>query len=248
MVSFSALAHTPYLKPFSFEPVAGDRVTLDASFAEKFFVPEAAFNSDTFVVITPSGESVAPESKVDLKTRTVLEHALPEEGTYRFSTGSRFGAVFRTYELDGERRSVRGDEEPIPEGANVILHFQSVTKAEAYVSKGAPSNTVLAAQNSGLEIVPVSHPNNLFAGDAFEFQVLFDGEPMANFELNAHHGRDQFSEDKGITLTTDAQGKAVLTAENQGVYLIFARHRAPAPSDAAAPTYSHTTTLTVEVF
>ncbi len=37
--SGAALAHLAYLKPLQFEPVRGVKVTLDASFAEQFFVP-----------------------------------------------------------------------------------------------------------------------------------------------------------------------------------------------------------------
>ena len=73
-----------YLKPLQFEPVRGGKVTLDASFAEQFFVPEAAITNASFEVVTPSGKQVSVEKVVDLSTRNVLEHTLEEEGTYQF--------------------------------------------------------------------------------------------------------------------------------------------------------------------
>jgi hypothetical protein len=40
-LALPAVAHTPYLAPASFEVRPDSVVTLDASFAETFFVPEA---------------------------------------------------------------------------------------------------------------------------------------------------------------------------------------------------------------
>ena len=60
LLTFTATAHTPYLAPASFEPLAG-WVTLDAAFAEKFFVPEVAFDQSEFKVLQPDGKAVAPK-------------------------------------------------------------------------------------------------------------------------------------------------------------------------------------------
>ena len=48
--SYSAQAHVPYLYPASFEPVRGGWVSLDAAFADRFFLPEAVFDNSQFVV------------------------------------------------------------------------------------------------------------------------------------------------------------------------------------------------------
>ncbi|MGB0899648.1 MAG: DUF4198 domain-containing protein, partial [Psychrobium sp.] len=54
--SSAALAHTPYLQPTSFEVNRSGKVSFDASFAEKFFVPEVAFNNSIFTITGPSGK------------------------------------------------------------------------------------------------------------------------------------------------------------------------------------------------
>lgn len=242
-------AHTPYFVPHSFEPVFGGQVTLDASFAEKFFVPEAAFNNGAYFVISPDGSITEPDTKFELKTRVVVEHKLENQGTYRFATGVRHGAVFRTYELDGERRSIRGAEEPLPEGAVLIDHFQSITQAESYVSKDGPTTAALTPRNEGLEIVPITHPNDLFFEDEFHFQILFQGKAMTGLEVTFHYGKNQFSESgQEITVQTNNEGKAVFIPADQGVYLMNVRHRADAPDGAPAPRYSHTTTLSLEAY
>lgn len=242
-------AHTPYLKPLSFEPVSRGTVTLDASFAEQFFVPEVAISNAKFDVETPDGKLSPVETVVDLKTRNVLEQIMEQEGTYRFSTGKRLGAIFRVYDLNGERGSVRGNQEPLPEGAVLTEHFQSVTSAVTYVSKKGPTDTVLAAREEGLELVPHTHPNGLFSGDTFSFALTYDGKPVADENVTLYLASDQFSEESDFqTLTTNARGEASATLSTQGLYLLQARIKAPAPENAGVPVYSYTTTLTLEAF
>ena len=242
-------AHTPYLKPLSFEPVSRDTVTLDASFAEQFFVPEVAISNAKFDVETPDGKLSPVETVVDLKTRNVLEQAMEQEGTYRFSTGKRMGAIFRVYDLNGERGSMRGNEKPLPEGATLTEHFQSVTSAVTYVTKKGPTDTVLAASGQGLELVPRTHPNGLFSGDTFAFPLTYEGEPVADEKVTLYLANDQFSEESDFqTLTTNAKGEASVSLNSQGLYLLQARVKAPAPKGADVPVYSYTTTLTLEAF
>ncbi len=249
MLAPIANAHTPYLKPLSFEPVSRDSMTLDASFAEQFFVPEVAISNAPFEVEQPDGSIVPVETVVNLKTRNVLEQTLEQEGTYKFSTGKRLGAIFRVYDLNGERGSVRGNEEPLPEGAVLTEHFQSVTSAVAYVTKKGPTEKVLAGTGKGLEIVPATHPNGLFAGDRFEFTLQYEGKPLAEQTVTVYFANDQFSEEADFQkLTTNSKGVASATLDKQGLYLLQVRVKEAAPEGEAVPLYSYTTTLTLEAF
>lgn len=116
-VTFPVYAHTPYIAPASFEPLRAGWVTLDASFADAFFVPEVVFDNSEFAVLDPAGNSGKPNTLQLFKTRAVVEHQLSEKGSYRFSTGVRHGAVFRMYEIDGERKGTRDPNEVLPKGA-----------------------------------------------------------------------------------------------------------------------------------
>lgn len=143
----TASAHTPYLSPSNFAPQAGETVALDAAFAETFFIPEAAFDNSRFVITGPDGASTAPDAMQVFKTRAVAEHRMPQvKGTYRFSTGPRLGALFRTWEVDGKRGSSRDPAVKIPAGAKLLSNFQSLTLAETYVSIGAPDTASLRAR------------------------------------------------------------------------------------------------------
>ncbi len=241
----AASAHTPYLVPGNFAPRAGETVALDAAFAETFFVPEAAFDKSRFAVTGPDGGETAPDTVQVLKTRTVAEHTLPKApGTYRFSTGPRYGALFRTWEIDGKRESSRDPAVAIPADAKVLSNFQSLTLAETYVTIGEPDRGALRPRGKGIELVPVTHPNDLYAGETFEFVVQYDGEPLADQKVEiAEAVWTSDRKPQETTLLTDAQGRAGFRLERAGTWLALTRHRTPAPADAPVDEYSNSYTL-----
>lgn len=245
----SASAHTPYLVPSDFAPRAGQTVALDAAFAETFFVPEAAFDDSRFAIVRPDGSTAAPDAVQAMKTRTVAEYTLPAgNGTYRLSTGPRLGALFRTWEIDGRRESSRDAAARIPAGAKVIADFQSLTLAESYVSVGAPDRAALAARGSGLEFVAVTHPDDLYVGESFEFVVQYDGKPLAGQKVEVTEA--VWTSDRAPqvqTLTTDARGHARLALQRTGTFVALSRHRTPAPAGAPVAEYSHSYTLSFRV-
>lgn len=245
-IASSSQAHTPYLAPTSFEPVMGKMASFDASFAEAFFVPEAAFNNSVFQVTSPDGSSSKPDQVVVMKTRVVIEHKLEQEGTYRLSTGARMGAVFVIYQLDGKEKRAMDPTEALPKGAKIKQHFQSITRADTYISRKNPSNGALKVEPQGFQILPISNPNELFAGEEFQLKILLDGKAMAEQEIKAYPANGS-GKPEAISFNSNADGLVALKL-SAGKYLLRARYRGPAPKGAKAPTYSHTTTLSLQVF
>jgi uncharacterized GH25 family protein len=244
----AANAHTPYLAPTSFDPMHGELVTLDAAFAEEFFAPEVVFDNSEFVVIDPQGKSSPADTVQRLKTRAVIEHKLGEKGTYRFSSGRRLGAVIRSWELDGKKESTRDSAKPMPEGAKLLAHYQSVSLSEAYVTFGAPSKAALKPYGNGLELVPITHPGDLYTGEKFTFEIRFDGKPLAGQDVEIFPAtRDSSSKKAAAKLTTDAAGKATFDPAKAGIYLALIRYRGKAPAEAAAPEYGFSYTLSFRV-
>lgn len=240
-------AHTPYLVPNAFEPVNGGLVTLDASFAGHFFIPEVVFDGSEFEVRRPDGSVGQPTTVLPLKSRVVVEHELEQAGTYRFSTGRRLGRVFKAYELGGKRLRQEDPEAPVPEGAVLVEHYQSHTIAETYVTRGAPDEAALAPRGDGLEFVARTHPNDLFAGEALQLQALYYGKPLAGLVVHAFQASRTGDDDSpSLTLTSGADGAFEFAPTEPGLYLLRARHRAAAPEGMAAPELSHTYTLVVE--
>lgn len=246
----AASAHTPYLAPSTYAPRAGETLALDAAFAETFFVPEAVFDNSRFSVTGPDGKEVPLDTVHLLKTRAVAEHTLPKDksGTYRLSTGPRLGALFRTWELNGKQESSRDPAVKIPAGAKVVSNFQSLTLAEAYVTVGAPDRAALQPRGKGIELVPATHPNDLFVGETFDFTLQYDGTPLADQKVEITEA--VWTSDRKpqvVTVLTDAQGKASFKLERAGTWLALTRHRTKAPAGAPVDEYSNSYTLTFRV-
>lgn len=249
IVPFAAAAHTPYLVPSDFAPQTGATIALDASFAETFFIPEAVFDGSTFSVTGPDGKPVSPDKVQQFALRTVAEHTLPKQaGTWRFSTGPRLGARFRTWEVDGKRQISRDATAQIPAGAKLISDFQSLTQAETYVTAGAPDRAALQPHGKGLELVAIDHPSDLFVGENFAFVIQHDGKPLANQPVEVTEAVwNSDRKPQVFKLVTDAQGKAMLGLTQAGSWVALTRFRTAAPVGAAAPGYSHSYTLTFRV-
>lgn len=246
MLGPATQAHTPYLAPTSFEPVMGNMASFDASFAERFFTPEAAFNDSRFQITNPNGTNSTPDSITPLKTRVVIEHELKDEGTYRLTTGARKGAVFLIYQIDGEEKRSMDSQEPLPEGAVIKQHFQSITRADTYISHKKTSDGALQVEQEGYQILPQSNPNEIFAGEEFTVKLLFNGEAMLDKKLLAYRADGKESSNPQ-EFVSGADGEVSLNLD-AGKYLLRIRHRADAPKGAKAPTYSYTTTLSILVF
>jgi len=268
LAGLTAQAHTPYLVP-SLVHASNRRpiISLEVSATHNFFIPDGAFVDSTFSVTRPNGSVYTiPESDIHkLIVRTVVEHKIevPEgedpAGTYRVVSGPRVGAPSRTWEVNGEVKRIRPNEE-VPEGAVLKSHTQTISTMEAYVTVGAarvaesqparpkPGTKALEATGKGLEIVTVSHPNELVVGDNFVFRVQLNGKPLANHQLNVvYSNMDLSGESSTVSLTTDAAGTVSYALEKAGVYMAMVRSSENAPLSETTPSkvYSHSLTFNV---
>lgn len=240
-----ALAHTAFIAPASVVPGNDHWVSLDAGLTEELFKSDIALDKSTFQVMTPAGKWQKPERLEQFKTRTLVEHQLLDNGTYRFSTGVRAGAVVRVYELNGERKTLRDAKQELPAGAKFLETAQSFTLAETYLTHDLPSATVLTPSNKGLELQPLTHPNQLLTGQAFKLKVLADGKPVADKDVRLLAAA--VTGQKPLKLKTDAQGEVELKLDTPGLYLLGVRHSLPAPKGSDVQTFNYSYNLTLEV-
>jgi uncharacterized GH25 family protein len=241
--SAAASAHSPYLLPNAFDVVNRKHVTVEASFTETFFVPDVAMKADDYHVISPDGAK-HPLTPVYTQDLSIIEAPTPAQGTYRISTGRRTGRTSKAIYKDGDYQFVEPGK-PAPESTKVY-DVQSITIAEVYVSRGKPSDTVLAPRNKGLEFRPLTHPNSVFAGSEARFEVLFDGRPLANHAISIHSDDERYSDKKLYAETkTDASGRFSVKPDRPGVYLAMTRHRL-LPATDGQPGTSHTYSVTFE--
>lgn len=238
----AAFAHMPYLLPTTFDVGKGDHVTVQSAFGEDAFVPELAMRDAPFHAVGPDGTPLATGRVTYLRDLSIFEAELKAEGTYRLSTGQRAGRIGQMAQVGG-KWVMRGEGAAAsPDAPQVAV--QSMTLAEAFVTRGTPSTAALKPHGVALEIQPVTHPGSITAGGDAEFVLLFDGKPLAGTDVTLfraagnHDGRKVAGE-----VRSDANGRFRLKPQDAGVYLMLARHRTAAPAGSATPWRSYTYTL-----
>jgi len=94
-------------------------------------------------------------------------------------------------------------------------------------------------QGLEMEIVPLSDPSALKAGDKLDIQLLFNGKPLADVVVISEYTTD--SDNKSIK--TGPDGKATIAIRNQGLNVLAASFSEDLENDPKADKISHFTTL-----
>lgn len=216
-----AEAHRRWLLP-SATVLAGesDLVTVDAAASNGLFLFEhRPMSLDSLVVTGPDDETVEPTILGSGAYRSMFDVTLAAQGTYRIALVS--DGVMGSYELAGERHRFRGSDAELPAGATDVRTSRNHSRTETFVTLGAPSDTALQPTNTGLEMIPVTHPNDIVAGEPAEMRFLLDGQPAADLEVEFVAGGTRYRDDPGIaTLRTDAEGRLTLEAATAGMYYL----------------------------
>ena len=242
------LAHTSYMLPSRFVANNEGMVTIESAFAEDFFIPDVAVNKADFHILKPDGTRAEFDSVNPHKQLVILEAAIAEEGTYRFSTGVRRGRRSTMAMVDGKWVSTRETGGKVPDNATATKLRETETVADAYLSKKAPTRAPVDVQVGRLVLQPITHPSDAFLDEPFEFQLLFDGKPLAGHVMNmdrggAHYDASKYHEEA----PTDADGKMSVTFDKAGVYILWTRYSAAAPEGADVDERGYTTSLILEV-
>ena len=151
--------------------------------------------------------------------------------------------LMASWKVGGENKRARGTAEAlardIPANAQDLNVTRNQTRMEVFVTSGKPSDKVLSPTNQGLELAPLTHPNDLLAGDLASFRFLIDGKPAAGIDVTVIPGGIRYRDRLGeIKTTTDADGKFSVKWPAPGMYWLTASHgAAPGPmAGASAPT------------
>lgn len=241
----AAQAHMPYVLPTLFDIDKGDHVTVQSAFAEDAFVPEGAMRDAPFHLVGPDGTDLPPGPVTHLRDLSIFEAAIPADGTYRVTSGQRVGRKGKMFRQGGEWK-MRGEGGEPPANAEQV-DVQSMTLADAYVTRGHPSDAALKPLGKALEIQSITHPNGIIAGSDASFALLFDGKPLANADITLFRSAGVYDGRKVVVqVKSGMDGRFSLKPEDAGTYLILVRHRAAAPAGSETPYRSYTYTLTFD--
>jgi hypothetical protein len=239
-----AAAHTSYLLPDTFWPT-DHNVDIEAAFATDFFTPQIALAPDV-VVMLPGGLRGTPDRAEVTPTSTRIANDLPQQGTYRFTTGEKLGRV-TTLITDGAGgwRPMAEGETPAADAQTTTI--QTVTVSDVYVTRGAATRDVVDTPVGRLALHPITHPDQVLAAQGFDVELLFDGQPFPNMPIVVYARGDADTKlDRFVV--TDASGRAHISFDAPGQYVIAVRHRANSATGSQAAVQSYTTSLTFEVY
>ncbi|HEY0179346.1 MAG TPA: DUF4198 domain-containing protein [Dokdonella sp.] len=249
-----AAAHKAFLLPSATVLSDGDDawITVDAAVSNDLF----EFNHfplalDGLAITAPDGARVEPENVGNGKWRNTFDVHLTHQGTYKIAVST--DGAFATYEdANGEKKRARGDAatiaQRIPAGAKNVEITQAQNTVETFVTLGKPNDLALKPSGRGLEFVPVTAPNDLFAGETASFRFLLDGKPAAGIKVSAIRGGTRYRDAPDeLTATTDADGKFSLTWPVAGPYWLSASTEGGTPTLANAKTRRAGCTVTLDV-
>lgn len=225
-----ASAHRMWMMPSTFT-LSGEEqyITVDGAISNNLFFPNHVALSLADVSITrPDGTKAEPENGSTLKFRSVFDVKLDQQGTYRISeTGAMY---FATWQENGETQRRRGSwERLMADGLDQkdgVEFMQSRRRVETFVTLGAPSEGAFAPTGEGLELQPVTHPNDVYVGEGVQFKLLLNGEPAKGVEVEIVRGQDRYRNSENmLTVTADADGVFSFTPEAAGQYWLSAGGR-----------------------
>lgn len=203
---------------------SGGWVTFDAANSDDLFsFNQGAMPVDALSVTGGDGAAVKPQNPAKGKTRSSFDLELRASGTYRVAVAGDM--VMARWEEEGKPKRWRGTAAEmaanIPAGAAKLEVEQMQRRVEAFVTVGTPSD--VKAVGKGLELVPIRHPNDLYAGEAAKFRFLLDGKPAKDLAVEVIAGGTRYRDaPAAMELKTDAEGMINVTWPATGLYWLDA--------------------------
>jgi hypothetical protein len=204
-------------------------ITVDGAVSnELFYADHMPMRLDNVTVTLPDGTTAKPENAFTGKYRSVFDVHLTQPGTYRIANVN--AGLSARFKQGGQDRFWRGPaadfKGAIPADATDVQVSQNASRTETFVTRGAPTTTALKPTGQGLELVPVTHPNDLVAGETASFKLLLDGQPAAGVDVTVLPGASRYRQSPGeMKATTGADGAFSITFPEAEMYWLSAAVR-----------------------
>lgn len=249
---FAAEARRPFIMASETVLARPGWVSFDAAVSnDLFYFTGQALPLDTLQVLGPDGQPVpVANTSTGSRSHNTFDVQLPKQGTYKVAiVTSSLNGQYET--AAGERRRWRGTPaqiSEIPSDAKNVRITEQVQRSEAFVTAGKPNEAALKTTGSGLELVPVTHPTDLVAGEPITFQFALDGKPAPNVEVAVIAGGTRWRNSPNETkYTTDKDGRVTMTWDAPGMYSLQAELEDDKPSVKQATVRRASYVATLEV-
>lgn len=219
----TAMAHKAWLLP-SQTVIAGENpvVTVDAAVSnDLFYFNHVPLRLENLAIVAPDGTAAQAANPATGKYRSVFDVELKQQGTYRIGMVNDYATA--SWDENGQPKRWRGKAEAfaaeVPKDAKDLKTGQSLSRVETFVTNGSPNETALKPSGMGLELVPVTHPNDLVEQEEARFRLQVDGKPAAGLDVEIVRGGTRYrnAQDE-IKLKTDARGEFAVTWPEPGMY------------------------------
>lgn len=225
----AAQAHRQWMLPSATTLSGSDSwVTVDAAISnDLFYFEHFPLPVDGVTVTEPDGNAGKIENAAKGRYRSTFDVHLTKPGTYRIANVST--GLMGSYMLGGKRerlpRGVTKDKlsTALPAGATDVQAAEMINRNEIFVTLGAPTANLFKPVGDGIEMIPVTHPNDLVSGEAATFQFLLDGKPASGLKVTVVPGGIRYRDSLGqMDLTADQDGQVVVKWPNPGMYWLNA--------------------------
>jgi uncharacterized GH25 family protein len=226
-VPLAADAHRQWLLPSATVLSGKDPwVTVDAAISnDLFYFEHFPMQLNNLVVTAPDGSPAKAENQSTGRYRSTFDVHLTQPGTYNIAVVNK--GLFASYKVNGETKRWRGTPEAfareVPANAEGLNVTEAQSRIEVFVTAGKPTGGAIKTSGVGLELAPVTHPNDLVAKNAAEFQLLLDGKPASGIKIEIVRGgiryRDKLGEQEVVA---DQDGKFSFTWPEAGMYWLEA--------------------------
>lgn len=242
LMAHNAAAHKRWVLPSLFTVSEQQWVAVDATVSNNIFYPDRPWSLETIKVMTPDGGIGMIENKQVGHRRSTFDVNLNQQGTFKISSGGvNYFARYPKLDAKPDERpfnSIRGNDlqqlkSKIPADAKDVKLMLSNSRLESYVTVGAPTTTVFKPTNSGIELIPVTHPNDLYQGEKAQFKFSVDGKWIANLNvLMVWEGTRYRNAEQTIELKTDETAVIEIDLSQTGRFLLEIEHAIEMPEKA----------------
>jgi len=260
IASALANAHNMWLLPSDTSKGGkGGWVTFDLATSTEFFsFDSGAPKLSPIQVLAPDASLTDVQNVLEGKLRTSFDVEVKQPGTYKVFAASS-GLTARWEDAEGKRgfwpaRGAKADPAEfataVPKDAKNLEVTQASRRLETFVTLGAPSKAALSPSNQGLELLPITHPNDLAVSEPSEFIFLMDGKPAVGVKIEVIEGGSRYRLALGEqNYETDKNGRVKIQWKKTGMYWLGASYKddkAQKPAKSRSGSYSATLEVLAE--
>jgi len=241
LFSINVQAHKRWILPSIFNVSEEQWITVDATVSNNIFFSDKPWPLAGIIVSTPDNKHAKIENKFEGHRRSSFDLLLNVSGTYKITSGGDvfFAKYDKPIAKEGEKptENIRGFDfsklkASLPKNAGNISFAKSISRLESYVTLGALNSSVFKPENSGIELVPVTHPNDLYHQEKAQFQFLVNGKSVKDLTVMlVWEGTRHRDDEEAAILKTDSNGKVLIDLNRTGRFLLEASHHMELKND-----------------